>query len=156
MSNSTIPPCFYRVSIKALILDDTRTKFLIMKNASGPWGVPGGGLEHGAAPQEDLPREILEEMGLCTTWVAKYPSYFSAGQSQTGGIWIVNVIYEATVEHLHFIPSDVCVDVRFVSADEALALDIFPDVRNIAEVFNPRLHQDKEDVILLKENTYSK
>lgn len=142
-NNLSIPPCFYRVSIKALILDETRTKFLIMRDSSGPWGVPGGGLEHGATPQEDLPREIKEEMCLNTNWVAGNPSYFSAGQSQTSGTWIVNVIYEATVEHLHFAPSDVCVDVQFVSTNEALELEMFPDVRNIAEVFNAKLHKQE-------------
>jgi len=57
-----IPNCFYRVSVKALILNETIDKFLISEKESGVWELPGGGLDWGASPQEDLPREIMEEM----------------------------------------------------------------------------------------------
>lgn len=135
-----IPNCFYRVSVKALILDETRTKFLIMKEESGAWGVPGGGLDHNRTPQEDLPREIDEEMGLKVTWIAEHPSYFSAGRSPKRGTWIVNVVYEATVENLDFTPSYECTEIMFVSPEEALELDTFPDVTNLAQAFKPKNH----------------
>lgn len=44
---SEIPKCFYRVSIKALILDETKTRFLVTQKENGEWELPGGGLEWG-------------------------------------------------------------------------------------------------------------
>lgn len=36
---------FYRVSVKALILNETRDKFLLCKQGNGVWDLPGGGLD---------------------------------------------------------------------------------------------------------------
>ena len=90
----TIPDCFYRVSIKALILNETRDKFLIARESIGFWGLPGGGLEWGASPQSDLAREIAEEMGLQVVTVATYPSYFvTERQVKNPDIRIANIIF---------------------------------------------------------------
>ena len=59
-----VPECFHRVSIKALILDETRTKILVSQYPSGKWDLMGGGLEHGEKPADALKREIKEETGL--------------------------------------------------------------------------------------------
>ena len=59
-----IPNTFYRVSIKGLILDETRTKFLTTLEEGGWWELPGGGLDWGENPIDGLRREIKEEMGL--------------------------------------------------------------------------------------------
>lgn len=59
--SSNIPNCFYRISIKALILDKDG-KFLLCRESDGRWELPGGGLDHGENPQDGLMREIKEEM----------------------------------------------------------------------------------------------
>jgi 8-oxo-dGTP diphosphatase len=58
-----VPQCFYRVSVKALILDDERQRFMVVQEHDGMWELPGGGLEWGANPQEELIREISEVKG---------------------------------------------------------------------------------------------
>jgi len=35
--NPEIPNRFYRISVKALILDETRTKFLVVQEDNGKW-----------------------------------------------------------------------------------------------------------------------
>ena len=72
----TIPERFYRVSVKALILNETCDKFLICKEDNGKWELLGGGLDWGADIKSELTREIQEEMGLVTTWIVDRPSYF--------------------------------------------------------------------------------
>lgn len=140
---STVPECFYRISIKALILNETRDKFLICEEDDGVWELPGGGLDWGATPQEDLPREIKEEMGLETTSVAEDPSYFLTMQTLGHKIWIANVLYETSVEHLDIIPSDECVSVKFVNKDDLAGMNVYPNVTQLAEMFDPKKHTQK-------------
>ncbi len=51
-----VPNCYYRVSIKALVLDEKRTKFLLVQEKDGRWELPGGGLDHGEKIHEALKR----------------------------------------------------------------------------------------------------
>lgn len=136
-----LPNCCYRVSIKALILNKTRDKFLIAKEDNGYWGLPGGGLDHGETPQADLPREIMEEMGLTTTWVADQPSYFqTARQTMNPTVRIANVIYECTLANLAFTPSSECVEIAFVNKDTIEDLQLFSDVKELVQMFDPERH----------------
>ncbi|MEM9336718.1 MAG: NUDIX hydrolase [Patescibacteria group bacterium] len=137
---SEIPECFYRVSAKALVLNETRDKFLICEEESGVWELPGGGLDWGTTPQEDIPREVDEEMGLVVTKVADRPSYFITDQTLNKGLWIVNVIYETEFENLDFTPSDECVNIKFVNKEDIVSMNVFPTIKKLAEMFEPENH----------------
>jgi len=134
-----IPECFYRVSVKALILNEAKDKFLICEEDSGKWELPGGGLDWGEIPQQGIPREISEEMGLRVLEVAEHPAYFLTGQMSKGD-WAVNVLYETKVEHLNFTPSDECVNIRFVNKEDVQGMEVFPTIQKLAEMFNPEMH----------------
>ena len=138
---SEVPNCFYRLSLKGLILNETRDKFLIVQEDNGLWELPGGGLSWGESPQVGLQREIEEEMGLQVTWISDTPSYLIVGQKKKDDIWIANVLFEVTVENLDFKPSEECVAVRYVSAEEAIVLNTFPNVQDLAKMFDPANHQ---------------
>jgi 8-oxo-dGTP diphosphatase len=134
-----IPECFYRVSVKALVLNETRDKFLLCKEDNGTWELPGGGLDWGSSPQEDLPREIKEEMGLEVTKVADNPSYFVTRKSLKG-FWVVNILYEAELNHLNFTPSDECVDIQFVDKEVIREMKVLPSTQKFAEMFKVENH----------------
>lgn len=136
---SDIPPNFYRVSAKALILDETRTKFLLLQESDGKWELPGGGIDFGEEPEEALRREIKEEMGLVVVSVKEQPSYFTTFLGDTG-YWQQNVLYETVVKDLHFTPTDECIAIRFVTPDEAKKMDTFLSVRKFAGMFDPKRH----------------
>lgn len=136
-----VPECFYRVSVKALVLNATKDKFLICKEESGIWELPGGGLEWGATPQEDLPREIQEEMGLAVIRVSDNPAYFITTQTLNSKQWVVNVLYETELEHLNFTPSDECVDIKFVNKDNIQNIKLFPAIEKLVTMFNPENHR---------------
>ncbi len=135
-----IPNRFYRVSIKGLILDETRTKFLIVQEENGLWELPGGGLEWGESPQDGLRREIQEEMGLQVTYLHPHPCYFITEKNLKGDLWIANVLFEIEVQDLNFVPSEECVAIQFVGAEEVQALETFPNVPEFARQFKVENH----------------
>lgn len=141
MAKFEIPNCFYRISIKALVLNESRDKFLIVQEENGDWELPGGGLDWGCTPQEDLSREIQEEMGIKVSKVAYYPSYFLTGQTRNKSVWLANLLYETELENLNFTASDECIAVRFVNKNDISTLPVFPNVAMLAEQFDPARHQ---------------
>lgn len=131
--------CFYRISVKALVLNKTRDKFLVTLEESGKWALPGGGLGWGATPHTDLPREIREEMGVDIKWMASHPSYFLTVEHHRG-CHIANVLYETELESLEFTHSNECIDVRFVHLEDMGTLPVYPNVSLLAKMFDPSRH----------------
>ena len=140
-----IPDGWYRISVKALVLNETRDKFLVVLEESGRWDFPGGGIHPGEGPQACLRREIEnEEMRVPVTWIAENPCYFLMGQFQSEkrcGQWYANVFYEVKLGHLCYTPSDECQGVRFVNSEEAVKLNAFDSVHKLAELFNIENHR---------------
>lgn len=135
-----IPNGFYRVSIKGLILDETRKKFVIILEDNGWWELPGGGLDWGEAPETCLKREIQEEMGLTVTDISSFPSYYLIGKNMKGK-WTMNLVFEIQVKNLDFVPSEECRELRFVSSEEVRSLNAFRTVKDFAELFNSEKHK---------------
>lgn len=134
----------YRISIKALVLNPGRDRFLVIQASCGRWDLLGGGLEHGETDQECLHREVYEEMKIKIRSIAPYPCYFLTGPFQSLerlGKWYANTLYEVELESLDFTPSDECVDIRFVSPEEALELHAFNSVHILARQFQKERHQ---------------
>ncbi len=136
-----VPECFHRVSIKALILDETRTKILVSQYPSGKWDLMGGGLEHGEKPADALKREIKEETGLTVTWTNDRPCYFIAAHAMTEDFYYCNVVYEAELADLNFTPSDECATIKFVSIDELKELNTMANLQELARLFDLNNHK---------------
>ena len=132
-------PCYYRVSIKGLAVDDSG-RLMLLKEENGKWELPGGGLEHDEDPIVGLKREIQEEMGLVVTFISPTPKYFITCPGEGKGTFTANVIYEIKLKDLNFVPSDECVDVRHFTIEEARKENLFPNVEKLLEVYNPKLH----------------
>ncbi|WP_084097592.1 NUDIX hydrolase [Cyclobacterium lianum] len=132
-----IPQCFYRLSVKALILD-RNNRFLLVREENGMWELPGGGLDHGETPQEGIKREIWEEMRLKTKSIADQPSYFFTVKNHNG-IFIANVMYQTSLVDLRYVASPECTEVRYYSAQEVLDADfMYPNVKAFASIFSER------------------
>lgn len=143
---TNIPDCFYRVSVKALILNETRDKFLISRDViadqNGKWDVPGGGLDWGENIQAELQRELTEEMGLTATKIAAHPTYFVTDTSELHPeMWVCNVLYETELEHFDFTPSDECTAVDWIGHDNAGDFALFNIVARLLKQFDPARHR---------------
>lgn len=126
-----IERCYYRISIKALVRNEDRTKFLLALEDNWFWERPGGGLDHWEGPIDWLERELMEELWLKAIDIKKQPSYFITTHNLK---WekIANVFYETQLEHLNFIPSEECIELKFFSPSEALKLNSFPNVKELS------------------------
>lgn len=83
----------------------------------------------------------MEEMGLKATWIAEHPSYFlTCTPTNHPDIKIANVVYETTLEHYNFTPSDECVAIDWVSKENADQFNLFPNAKILVEQFNPARH----------------
>lgn len=131
-----IPNAYYRTSVKALILDETRTKFLLLEEENHKWDFPGGGLDFGETPQVCITRELHEECGLTATSVADNPTFFLAMKKDNAQeTWVANVFYETAVADLAFTPSEECISLRFVSVEEVKDMPVYTSVARFAEMF---------------------
>ena len=133
MNKNKIPDCYYRVSVKALVLNEAG-KFLLCKDSSGKWELPGGGLDHGEEIKDGLRREIKEEMDLEIVFIADKPCYFLTVLDEENNEWICNVLFETKLKNLDFTPSDECTEYGFFTGKQALKENLFENVEKFIKL----------------------
>ena len=85
---------------------------------------------------------MQEEVGVSVQSVAKYPSYFFTFHDRKG-YRSANLVYETVIleeELQHFQPSDECVEYGFFTKEEAEKMQIYPNVQEFLNHFNPDNH----------------
>lgn len=134
-----VPPCFYRLSVKALIIDENK-RFLMTKESNGKWDILGGGLDHGENPRLGLKREVVEEAGLDIYDIDERPAYFTSFPHQRTGTYLANLFYECKIKNLDFTPSRECTKLKFFSRQEALEVDIWDHIKYFIDQYDPEKH----------------
>ena len=125
---NNIPNCFYRVSVKALVLDDTKNKFLLLKEDDGMWDFPWWWLDFWEDPRSCIIRELKEETWLEVLWIDNKPSYFVIAEKPEYHCWLAHVFYETKLKNIIFTPSEECQEIKFVTKEEAETMNILPNV----------------------------
>ena len=133
-----IPNTFYRISAKALILDDQK-RFLLVKEDNGLWELPGGGIDHGDTPLETIKREIKEEMGIDVLEINPKIQYFVIAKA-LDSVWKSSVFYLTKLKSLNFTPTDECRELKFFTIKEAQKVESYPVVKAFIKEFNPSNH----------------
>lgn len=130
-----IQQAWYRISIKALIYND-KWEFLLCKESSWLWDLPGGWLDHWENPRDCLKREVLEEMWLEVTWISEEPKYFITAHKieSKSRPWLANVFYEVKVKDLNFTPSDECNEIWFFNTNSIKDINVFVNVAEFVKL----------------------
>lgn len=126
--------CFYRVSVKAIIMNDI-SEILLCKELNWFWDLPWWWLDHFENPIDCLKRELKEEMWLEVLEINKNPRYFITAhkpESKTRP-FIANICYEVKVKNLNFTKSDECVEIWFFNNKTVKDIKVLP---NVEELFN--------------------
>lgn len=123
-------PCFYRVSVKGIVIDE-QGRILLACESNGTWDMLGGGLDHGEDPIACLKREIQEETGLTVTKIWPEPKHFITAHKVSNNIYVANVVYQIELENLDFTPSNECEELRFFSAEELRNLQLPPNMQQL-------------------------
>jgi 8-oxo-dGTP diphosphatase len=131
MDENNTPNAYYRVSIKALILDNTGKKFAVILEDNGNWELPGGGLDHGESIEDCLKRELKEEMGLIVNEIYPNPLYTMVGKNMNDS-WSINIVFKIKVRDLNFTPTDECLELRFIAPEEIETINTFRNVKELA------------------------
>jgi hypothetical protein len=116
---------YYRVSVKALVIDD-KWKILLIQGEEGMRDLPWWGLDRWESPVAWLKREITEETWLSVQYIDSNPSYFLTRKEE--GKRRSNTIYKTKVTGLDFRPSKECVHLEFFTVEEAQNLSLFPNM----------------------------
>lgn len=70
MQQGQYPNAFYRVSVKAIIVNQLGEVFAVQEGED--WTLPGGGLDHGESPLSALKRELYEEARIDSGFSAQF------------------------------------------------------------------------------------
>ena len=122
------PPCFYRVSTKALITKEN--KILLIMEPDGRWELPGGGLEVGESFESGIKREVNEELGVNAVKISKEPIY--AWNLVTEDKPKLILCFEVEVDSFDFKGNpDESEKIEFVTKDEMLKMNLHPNIKEL-------------------------
>ncbi|HPR09883.1 NUDIX hydrolase [Candidatus Saccharibacteria bacterium] len=121
-ATTVLPSPFYRVTVKALVMND-KQQLLVGVNKKGAYELPGGGWEHGETLEECLARELQEEFGVRVMRIGQ-PICFWAHPHRDWQYWLLRIGVPVRLKDDTFTPGDGLVKAQFVSQDEFIRLNL--------------------------------
>jgi 8-oxo-dGTP pyrophosphatase MutT (NUDIX family) len=123
VSGYSIPSTFYRVSLKALVFDDTE-RLLTMQNDDGSWELPGGGWEHSETLEQCMRREVSEELGVEVASIDDSAMHACVGHSDDGRYPWLKLAMVVSLASQNFSGEAEMHTTRYVSLAEFKALEM--------------------------------
>lgn len=130
------PQYFFRMSVKALILDEQK-KFLLLQETDGSWSLPWWWLAQGDDCATSLKIKITKELWVEPSRVAKNPSYFITALDDYGqNVRKWNIVYEVKLPHTDFQLGKDEIAYGFFSSEEALKQKLTTNTIAFIKEFN--------------------
>jgi len=131
---------FYRISIKALVLDENK-RFLLLQEKDGSWSLPWWWLSHGDNIQQSLMIKVAKELGVKPDWFDSNPCYFiTAIDDNDQEEWKWNIVYEVSISDRNFVLWKDEIAYRFFSKQEALKENLTKNTIEFVNVFDIDKH----------------
>lgn len=127
----------FRIAVRGLIYNEA-SKVLILKRSrpargiEGIWELPGGGLDHGESVTKALEREIFEETQLNA--IVKNP-ILVWDYCREDGVQIIGMTLKCQAVDNAVVLSDEHVAFAWVTLEELLTYEIFPELRDEISIF---------------------
>ncbi len=96
---------------------------------------PGGWLDFWEDPKEAIIREFKEEAWIEVTWISDTLSYFTTSKNDEHDVRIANILYETKLKNLEITPSKECQEVKFVTKEEAVNMNLRSNVAAFLKQF---------------------
>jgi 8-oxo-dGTP pyrophosphatase MutT (NUDIX family) len=128
----------YRVSIKAIIKDSAE-RILLVREKSGLWELPGGGLKHRENIPDALQRELKEELGVDLISHSEIPEFVWTQTRRKNRVQYECLFlgYAATIKKAKFrFASDEAVDTGYFTKEEMAHLALHPNIRKFVFGYN--------------------
>lgn len=128
------PNNIYRVSAKALIMNEQRQVLCVKEGDDSYWSLPGGGIDFGESLRDGLKRELHEEVGFVGDFemcILGVETFFNMRHD----VWKMSVIVKVVPDNFNFSVGEDANEVDYKYPQE-FANSIFPDERYIYEYAN--------------------
>ena len=100
---SKYPSTFYRISLKAIIRNESGEILINREQGHGNWSLPGGGWDHGESVVDCLKRELNEEVGYEGDLQAELLGVTNeAMYMPTKQGWLIWHVYDVTPDNMNF------------------------------------------------------
>lgn len=104
----------FRVSLKAVILNDNGHVLVVKESGRDWWDIPGGGLDHGESIKQALARELREEVSLRGDFQYEVILVEDPRQIQTHHLYQMRITFIVTPENLTFAAGEDGDEVEFI------------------------------------------
>lgn len=131
----------FRVSLKAVILNEKGQVLVVKEDGRDWWDIPGGGIDHGESIKDALARELREEVSLKGNFNYEAILVEDPRYQEKANLYQTRVIFLVTPDNLVFEPGDDGDEVVFINPLEFKDSEITTErkIYEYAQLANKRL-----------------
>lgn len=107
----------YRLSIKALILNEDGEVLVVKETGRGWWDLPGGGMDHEESIKEAIARELREEVSLDGDFTYKVIAVDEPAFLEHANVWQVRLVFLVKPTIMQFSPGEDGDDLTFIEPE---------------------------------------